>query len=121
MNELNPVKPMLELLPLRLDPITVLINYSQMKYLLTTLLLLFFSSCEVPEYQISSEEKENGESDLYEEQENLSRSKTEENTEHNNVYKPKPKKQDPLKSFEENSDGIIQTQAKHPYPPENPF
>ena len=41
MNELNPVKPMLELLPLRLDPITVLINYSQMKYLLTTLLLLF--------------------------------------------------------------------------------
>ena len=66
-------------------------------------------------------EKENGESDLYEEQETLGDAKTEESRAYDNVYKPKPKKQDPLKSFEENSDGIIQSQAKHPYPSENPF
>lgn len=93
-----------------------------MKHFLTACIIpLLLTSCEVPDYQVPSMEKEKGESDLYEEQETLGDAKTEKSSAYDNVYKPKPKKQDPLKSFEENSDGIIQSQAKHPYPSENPF
>ena len=93
-----------------------------MKYFLTACIIpLVLTSCEVPDYQVPSMGKEKGESDLYEEQEALGDAKANVVNANNNVYKPKPKKQDPLKSYEENSDGIIQSQAKHPYPSENPF